>query len=96
MISKDTELIQAHLRTVRSEPLSLKQQGALDSIDADLLDAQPLSENRMKVHLDILRNAPLSDRQKQALDLASEVLCKISLAAKHRPQPRHTARKVTR
>jgi hypothetical protein len=81
---EDIELIRSHLAIVRDEPISLIQEGALNSVAGDLINADSLSENieAVKVHLGIVGKYPLSDRQKQALDLASEVVDKISLAAK--------------
>jgi hypothetical protein len=80
---QDIELIRSHLDVVKNEPLSLKQEGALQRVEADLVDDHSLSENmeRVKVHLEIVRKYPLSARQRQAVDLAGELVEKILLSA---------------
>jgi hypothetical protein len=85
--SQDIDLIRSHLDVVKdvfkNGPLSLKQEGALQRIEADLVDDDSLSGNieRVKVHFEIVRKYPLSDRQRQAVDLALEVVEKILLSA---------------
>ena len=83
-MKQDIKLIRLHLDVVRNGPLSLTQEGALDSVEGDLTKIDSLSENieSVKVHLGIVRKGALSDGQKQAVDLASEVVEKILLAAK--------------
>jgi hypothetical protein len=80
---QDIELIRLHLDVVKKGPLSSIQEGALQRVEADLVDDHSLSENmeRVKVHLEIVRKYPLSARQRQAVDLAGEVVEKILLSA---------------
>ena len=81
---EDIQLIRSHLDVVGREPLSLIQEGALDSVLEDLVDADSLLKNieSIKVHLEIVRKYPLPAQQEQALGLAIEVANKISVAAK--------------
>jgi hypothetical protein len=78
--SQDIKLLRQHLENLKKGlPLSLPQEGALQRIEAHLMDDDEFVANidSVKVHLDMIGKGSLTDQQRQACELAAEVAEKI-------------------